>query len=416
MKKNNLYKISSLFILLSAMLFASCSGLSAVNEVEDTATISISFTETNARMVLPTLDFENFSNFELKGSLNGSAQETIKTWTTYSDFSSGKDNIKIKPGSWTFVFTCEKGSENFSGTTSATITAGSDATNLSFILNHTQTSAKGTAKITFEWPENTVKSVMYYFGEFYSSSSTEPVLVSSDSLQNNKLEITKNNLDAGNYALQVYFFSLNVTKQDLENQLQSESSKNAMGRIIVDEVLENLVVESGLTTEVNHNLKHLKPVSYLKLTDSDGSDIDLNKKYDYKTIQLNSNWHISFFNEAPKVISVKTVTSNSITFTVNDSNHEMVQVVFGDKPYEQGKTYEISYKSNVDACTMSTCMWVTKAQECTDSNYDNSNNSYTSNYKKFTCDTTDSGGFLFFLPSAVGEYTIYDMQIADSVM
>ena len=83
MKKNCFNKIVNIFFLITAVLFASCSDLSIVDELDDTGTISISVAESNARMVLPTLDVEHFTDFELKGTLGSETQENIKTWSDF---------------------------------------------------------------------------------------------------------------------------------------------------------------------------------------------------------------------------------------------------------------------------------------------------------------------------------------------
>ena len=287
MKKNCFNKIANIFFLIIAMLFASCSDLSIVDELDDTGTISISVAETNARMVLPALDVEHFTDFELKGTLGSGTQETIKTWSTYSDFTSEKDNVKIKSGNWTFVFTCKKGNENFSGTTTATITSGS-STNLSFELNHTQSGANGAAKITIEWPNNAVRSVVYCFASVAETSATR-VFISYDSIQNNKVVIQKDNLAPDTYAIELQLFDINVTEELFADEANHYTLENAL----VDQIDEVFVVESGLTSEVTHNLKHLKdPVlpglTANALTDNDG------KGY----VELKINWPTNLFYSA----------------------------------------------------------------------------------------------------------------------
>ena len=53
--------------------------------------------------------------------------------------------------------------------------------------------------------------------------------------------------------------------------------------------------------------------------------------YDYKIIPLNDNWHFSIFNEYLDIATCKSVTDDSITFTLNrelNPNDGMLQVIF----------------------------------------------------------------------------------------
>ena len=141
--------------------------------------------------------------------------------------------------------------------------------------------------------------------------------------------------------------------------------------------------------------------------------------YEYKYIEVNDNWHFSIFNEYLDVVTCKEVTATSITFTLNhelNSADGMLQVVFGDSAYVEGKSYVCSYKIQgpvPDGATgheMNVCCWVTKNQGNCFSAYNSTSPTATS--YKIECDTTDNGGILFF-PQVPGEYTISDVSVVE---
>ena len=140
---------------------------------------------------------------------------------------------------------------------------------------------------------------------------------------------------------------------------------------------------------------------------------------EYKNIIVNDNWHLSIFNEYLDVVTCKDVTATSITFTLNHelkADDGMLQVVFGDSAYVEGKSYVCSYKIQgpvPDGATgyeMNVCCWVTKNQGNCFSAYNSASPTATS--YKIECDTTDNGGILFF-PQVPGEYTISDVSVVE---
>ncbi len=139
----------------------------------------------------------------------------------------------------------------------------------------------------------------------------------------------------------------------------------------------------------------------------------------FKEIKVNDHWHYSLYNECTNVITVNSATEDSIKFTINsDTNPEnlehMLQVVF-DGQYEAEKVYKCSYKikgpSENDESEMNVCCWVTKKQANSISHYNSE--SFTSGGFIVRCDTTESGGLLFF-PTEAGEYTISDVSVSSS--
>lgn len=142
--------------------------------------------------------------------------------------------------------------------------------------------------------------------------------------------------------------------------------------------------------------------------------------YDYKIIPLNDNWHFSIFNEYLDIATCKSVTDDSITFTLNrelNPNDGMLQVIFGDDNYEADKIYVCSYKiqgpvpADATDSTMSVVLWVTKTQGYRFSTYNSSGPTQTS--FSTTCDITETGGILFF-PLIPGEYTISDVSVTET--
>ena len=144
------------------------------------------------------------------------------------------------------------------------------------------------------------------------------------------------------------------------------------------------------------------------------------KLYEYYDLPVNDSWHLSAFNEyQDDMVTCKSATEDSITFTLNrelTQPNGMLQVVFGDKAYEEGKTYVFSYKIKgpvPDGATsnlMNVCCWVTKTQESRFSTYNNTSPTETS--FSMNCDTTEKGGLLFF-PEIPGEYTISDVAVIE---
>ena len=144
------------------------------------------------------------------------------------------------------------------------------------------------------------------------------------------------------------------------------------------------------------------------------------KLYEYYEIPVNDSWHFSAFNEyQDDMVTCKSATEDSITFTLNrelTQPNGMLQVVFGDKAYEEGKTYVFSYKIKgpvPDGATsnlMNVCCWVTKTQGDRFSTYNNTSPTETS--FSMQCDTTEKGGLLFF-PEIPGEYTISDVAVIE---
>ena len=140
---------------------------------------------------------------------------------------------------------------------------------------------------------------------------------------------------------------------------------------------------------------------------------------EYKNIIVNDNWHLSIFNEYLDVVTCKEATETSITFTLNHelkADDGMLQVVFGDSAYVEGKSYVCSYKIQgpvPDGATgheMNVCCWVTKNQGSCNSAYNSTSPTETS--YKIECGTTDNGGILFF-PQVPGEYTISDVSVVE---
>ena len=139
--------------------------------------------------------------------------------------------------------------------------------------------------------------------------------------------------------------------------------------------------------------------------------------FSYLTIPVNQNWHFSIFNEYKSIVTCKEVTEDSITFTVNKELEQpegMLQVVFGDLPYEEGKTYACTYKIKGPVSdivkNMNVCWWVTKNQGNLFSDYNNED--FTEHSFTINCKTTEAGGLLFF-PQVPGEYTISDVAVVE---
>ena len=139
--------------------------------------------------------------------------------------------------------------------------------------------------------------------------------------------------------------------------------------------------------------------------------------FDYRTIPINKNWHYSLFNEKKSVITCKEATEDSITFTLNKdlTNEDLrLQVIFGDMPFEAGKTYLCSYKIKGPVTetkkNMNVCWWVTKTQSNLISDYNSE--AFTEYSFSMNCNTSDYGGLLFF-PVTPGEYTFSEVSVKE---
>lgn len=145
--------------------------------------------------------------------------------------------------------------------------------------------------------------------------------------------------------------------------------------------------------------------------------------YGWKPINVNDNWHTTIFNEYRDIISLKSATDDSITFTIYRAftqENSMVQVVYGDDSYLADTMYVCSYKlKGPDTNIMNVCAWVPRDESYTngtqanlESNYNSSG--FTEHSFMIPCDTTNSGGILFF-PITPGEYTISDVSVTSIV-
>lgn len=277
MNKNILNKIASSLFLISTLLFAACTGLSENNYIGEMATISVSIAETDseARLIKATPKITELTDIVLTGTKSGGSAESLGSWASYAALSNA--TIKIPTGSWSFTLTCKKGTESFTGTTNATISTGTNA--LSFNISHVtsaNTPSTGSARGTIQYPQGvTAHTVVLDIKNFNTGESIHRVFKQHTEIQNNSVEIVKDNLAPGKYK-----FDIVISKTTIKNE---SDYNNYMSSLAAANVLayeqNSFEIEAGLTTDISQNLSYLAPEvadddkgfkSVSALTDADG--------------------------------------------------------------------------------------------------------------------------------------------------
>lgn len=335
MKKNSLNKIASSLFLISTLLFAACTGLSENNYMEEMATISVSIAEsdTEARLIKATPKITELTDIVLTGIRPGGSAESLGSWASYAALSNA--TIKIPTGNWLFTLTCKKGTESFTGTTNATIITG--ANTLSFNISHVtsaSTPSTGSARGIIQYPQGvTAQTVILDIK--YNNTSIHRVIKQADEIQNNSVEIVKDNLAPGGYV-----FEIVISKTPIENEAGYNTFMNTLANSTASQfqeqlanvlVLERFVfeIEAGLTTDISQNFSYLTPEvadkdkgfkSVRALTDADGKG------------------YIEFVVKWPKTVdfaqgdSTATENTNSIEIC-RDGNTVLSYEYWGSEPH-----------------------------------------------------------------------------------
>lgn len=245
-KQNSIIKSLFTLLLFFAVLFTGCKDiLNNDNNSDEMATLSISLNEADSRNVKPVYDFTSFTNFKLTGTTTGSNPETIKEWTSYSSLQS--ENVSVFPGNWTFTLTAKKGTEDFTGTSTVNITAGSNV-QLSFVMTHDQSSANGSLRINLSYPANTcVSRVMFAIAEM-NDTPAEIITLTGDDLADNKINYSHENLTPGKYYLEMGFYDANY-----DSSKSSSYNENAL----VTSYYEIIEIEAGLETVLEDTINFI---------------------------------------------------------------------------------------------------------------------------------------------------------------
>ncbi len=287
MKKNSLNKIASSLFLISTLLFAACTGLSENNYIEEMATISVSIAETDseARLIKATPKITELTDIVLTGTKSGGSAESLGSWASYAALSNA--TIKIPAGNWDFTLTCKKGTESFTGRLLATISTGTNA--LSFNISHvtsTNTPSTGIARGTIQYPQGvTAHTVVLDIKNFNTGESIYRVIKQHTEIQNNSVEIVKDNLDPGKYKFDIVISKTTIKNESEYNNYMSSlaAASNSQLQQMAAKVLayeqNSFEIEAGLTTDISQNLSYLAPEvadddkgfkSVSALTDADG--------------------------------------------------------------------------------------------------------------------------------------------------
>ena len=287
MNKNILNKIASSLFLISTLLFAACTGLSENNYIEEMATISVSIAETDseARLIKATPKITELTDIVLTGTKSGGSAESLGSWASYAALSN--ETIKIPTGTWSFILTCKKGTESFTGTTNATISTG--ANTLSFNISHVTsatTPSTGSARGTIQYPQGvTAHTVVLDIKNFTTGASIHRVFKQHTEIQNNSVEIVKDNLTPGKYKFDIVISKTTIANEsDYDTFMNSlATASNSQLQTLAANVLayeqNTFEIEAGLTTDISQNLSYLAPEvadndkgfkSVRALTDADG--------------------------------------------------------------------------------------------------------------------------------------------------
>ncbi len=249
-KQNILYKLSFIFLLISALVLTSCANLFN-DTLKEKATVYISLDASDSRAVLPTYDFSAFNDFTLTGKKGNATEKSLGTWDSYSKLKDA--SVRIETGKWTFTLAAKYGNEDFSGTASAEVSEGKQIT-LNFALSHGSAS-KGAVDIKIRYPLTTnVTSVDYSFGKLDGSTSVVSNSISGDGLNARAITIQKDNLTSGKYLLQCDFYA---------------------GSDKLGSYNEVIIVESGITTELDFEIPYLsRAIKNDKVAETKSGNLD----------------------------------------------------------------------------------------------------------------------------------------------
>lgn len=254
-KQNSIIKSLFTLLLFFAVLFTGCKDiLNNDNNSDEMATLSISLNEGDTRNVKPVYDFSSFTNFKLTGTTTGSNPETIKEWASYSALQS--ENVSVFPGNWTFTLTAKKGTEDFTGTSTVNITAGSNV-QLSFVMTHDQSSANGSLRINLSYPANTFVSTVMFGIMDINNTPGEIVTLEEEDLAENKINYSYKNLTPGKYYLEMGFYDANY-----DSSKSSSYNENAL----VTSYYEIIEIEAGLETVLEDTINFIMHRGILSAT------------------------------------------------------------------------------------------------------------------------------------------------------
>ncbi len=257
MKKNNTWLISIFAVFI--LLFSACNN-SFNNQIDNdlasadnkTATLYFSVNGSSARNILPDTSLDNFSNFVLTGTLEGSTQE-LGTWATAQQMLNAA--VAIAPGSWNFNLSAKRGEVNFTASTQLTIEENQSAV-ASFVLRASETDT-GTLKLNLTYPSvSDLYMVTWHLSPVSNASSAEGFCKrdSSEGAEAQTLSdtafILQKELPAGKYMLSCEFGILYGT-QEYNGQVHEMCSP-------VGNYYDYVVIQPGFESALNYEIDYFE--------------------------------------------------------------------------------------------------------------------------------------------------------------
>lgn len=364
MKKNNTWLISIFAVFI--LLFSACNN-SFNNQIDNdlasadnkTATLYFSVNGSSARNILPDTSLDNFSNFVLTGTLEGSTQD-LGSWDTAQDMLDA--SVPITPGSWNFNLSAKRGGVNFTASTQLTIEENQSAV-ASFVLSASETNT-GTLKLNFtypaitdlykvEWELSPVSSGNYVEGFCKRDSSTG---AESQTLSDTEFTLQKE-LPAGKYMLRCDFGIFYGTSEH-DGQVYEECSS-------IGEYYDYVVIQPGFESALNYAIDYFELTGITNaVSTEEGMVLTLDvpkgsQKISIMRVKNMFNAQVSSTEEIASLYSVITKklpspTTSHQTFTITDcygysAGDELTYGVYFDEQMNSLSSVIKTFKADHDA-------------------------------------------------------------------
>lgn len=364
MKKNNTWLISIFAVFI--LLFSACNN-SFNNQIEKnldsadnkTATLYFSVNGASARNILPDTSLDNFSNFVLTGTLNGTTKD-LGSWDTAKDMLDA--SVPITPGSWNFNLSAKRGEVNFTASTQLTIEENQSAV-ASFVLRASETDT-GTLKLNLTYPAvPDLYKVTWYLSPVSNASSAEGFCKrdSSEGAEAQTLSetafILQKELPAGKYMLSCEFGILYGT-QEYNGQIHEMCSP-------VGNYYDYVVIQPGFESALNYEIDYFELTGITNAQSTDQGmvlTLDVPKgsqKILIMRIKNMSNAQVTSEEDAVALYSIITKklaspTTSHQTFTITDcygysAGDELTYGVYFDEEMNSLSSVIKTFKAEHDA-------------------------------------------------------------------
>ena len=364
MKKNNTWLISIFAVFI--LLFSACNN-SFNNQIEKnldsadnkTATLYFSVNGASARNILPDTSLDNFSNFVLTGTLNGTTKD-LGSWDTAQDMLDA--SVPITPGSWNFNLSAKRGEVNFTASTQLTIEENQSAV-ASFVLRASETDA-GTLKLNLTYPAvPDLYKVEWHLSPVSNENSAEGFCKRDSStgaelqtLSDTAFTLQKE-LPAGKYMLSCEFGILYGT-QEYNGQIHEMCSP-------VGNYYDYVVIQPGFESALNYEIDYFELTGITNAQSTDQGmvlTLDVPKgsqKILIMRIKNMSNAQVTSEEDAVALYSIITKklaspTTSHQTFTITDcygysAGDELTYGVYFDEEMNSFSSVIKTFKAEHDA-------------------------------------------------------------------